>query len=437
MKKIRINFKLMFWFFFNLLVNLVLLFYQIINPILICCILIIYNIFNYVYLNRYENSHEKIVSLMILSIPTSFISIIGTSYSVVPITWFIIYELFLLIKLLLYNQFYVKKSQIIIIFSFIIIFLFSLYFSPNFLDSFKQFSTILLILLAFPIGYSLRNKIRCEYLYNFFSIYILAVIIFCTQIIMQYIYISKTGKIIGTYVEYPNRTAFAGIFGDYSFATVYIASAAILVLVLYFSKFKIVKHLISLCILELFFYYVIFLVSSRTGLYALLICQFIFLYTRVKKLNIFSILLVLILILFVPEIIKILNEIRGGQNLLDNSNRLPDYYRAINTFRQKFIFGTGFGISNLEEVYGIGVPHNFIIQYLVQFGIIGFTIIVSNFILSYKKLTYINEIKWVLILIGISSMVIPDIFSSRFLNVIIIIALSMSHIQTNNIRKIS
>ena len=76
------------------------------------------------------------------------------------------------------------------------------------------------------------------------------------------------------------------------------------------------------------------------------------------------------------------------------------------------------------ELMHTTIPHNFFIQYLAQFGMIGFLIIFMGFFPVVKKnLLDRNSVgKWALVTIIVGAMFIPDIINSHFLSVILLVA---------------
>ena len=222
-------------------------------------------------------------------------------------------------------------------------------------------------------------------------------------------------------IVYAQRTAYGGLMGDYSFATLYLACGFMLLFLLWLRYKRITFFIFILIGLPLTAGMLI--VSSRTGLAALLIVLALyFLFTR-KKFTFRTSILVVLGIVAVVVVLTKMQSLRGTQSLLDSSGRIEGYIDALEVFLNHPVFGVGLGLTNLFNSTGLGVPHNFFIQYLCQTGFVGTVLICLPFIVYIgNELTSSKCIKWVFILIFIGAMLIPDITSSRFLFAIIVIS---------------
>ena len=171
-------------------------------------------------LKKDNNNIDSLILLSIIAIPTSTISIIGTNYGDLPLTWFNIIVLILVMLIGIKGKLNAKYFVSIMLFG--IFELMHSLFMPSLGNSLKQLLTIMLLLFAFLIGSYVRNysyndlteKMSIYYLYGTVSV--------AVQVFLQRFYIMATGHVIGHYAAMGSgRFAYAGLFGDYSFASLY------------------------------------------------------------------------------------------------------------------------------------------------------------------------------------------------------------------------
>lgn len=361
---------------------------------------------------------ERLLVLLCLLAPTSFVSILGTGYGELPITWFHIVTCILIITIV------VKPFKINMFFILPIIFiafsLITLFRVSNIIDALKQIMTITIFLFSFFIADQFKN-VSSELVEKKLSeYYITNIDIFIVIVMLQKILISQFNILVGHSVAYTGRKIYAGYMTDYSFATLYIATGALLLVVRFFDKKEEVSWK-NFIIRETLYLVGMLTVNSRTGLFAFILTAGIFVVIKMIKGNLKSFIIVLLAIVILPMIFEQVSLLRGGQALLDDSGRTSGYINALEIFMDNPLIGCGFGLGNLRAVYGIGVPHNLVIQYLAQMGIIGLGIFSSLFIIMFIKYNaYLNIYIWIIIEIFIGAMAIPDIVSSRFLSIIII-----------------
>jgi hypothetical protein len=413
-----------FWGYFGILAyNIVMLFYEKINAMIIIALGIMFFFwFLYKYGGKW-NFFQLLSFLVCIYVPTSFVSIIGTDYGAVPVTWFnlitIVLFILILFKRIKINYFFFSPL-IMLIFG-----LLTITKSYDVIDSSKQLLTIILFLISFFIGEFLSQYSSKDYNIKLKSFYFISVISYSIVIVIQ-----KLCSLLNVKVGYQDvigsgRVVFAGLMNDYSFATLYVATGAIILVIDYIDRKKI--GLLKFIILESFLLCTILIINSRTGLAAFAVTVALYLIVKIARGNLKGILLLILLAIPIPSILAYIVENRGGQSFFEGSGRVELIYAAIQIFVQHPFIGVGFGLNNLYIITGIRVPHNLIAQYLAQFGVIGAGIFFSNFVvLCFKYLRFQSKYFWVLLTILLGSMLIPDIVSSRFLSVIVIMTIIAS-----------
>lgn len=403
----------------NIIFSSLMLFNEIFPNFVVMVVMVIFVMWSIIKLRKKIGLYMAIVYTSIAMIPTSFISIFGGSVGEFPLAWF--HLLVLLSVFLIFLKGKVDKFYLMYITFFVILGLCSSLLQPQPMDGVKQVLMMILCFFSFLIGdYCIKQADENKF-YFLYLIYISGAFSVSVQVLIQYICAKKLSLELGNIGYYANRVAYAGLITDYSFATIYIATGFMAVMLAYFEYRKIgIKEFV---LLEIIFTLGIITVSARTGLYALGIAIVLYFITHLHKFKLRYMVLIISAFIIIPLLIEALIANRGGQNLLDGSGRMNGYLEALELYSNNHIlFGVGFGLENLTNKYHMTVPHNFFIQYLVQGGLIGLIIIVLPFIRFIRKIIKKVDCSiWLFILIFISAMAIPDIMSSRFLYAVIIL----------------
>lgn len=382
-------------------------------------------------LRRFFDVKETIFLSTILLVPTSTISIIGHNSALFPLSWFHVLVLFLFFWLYLSER--MNKTFFLLLLCSVFYLFILAFLERSILEAMKQVLMMLLFLMSFPIGVSLSRKPSANLLSVSADFFVLSTIAFGTQVILQRAFIKSSGIVIGHFViTGQGRFAYAGLMGDYSFATVYLAAGCMVVLIQFMEWERI--RLFRFIAEEVFLLTSMLVVTARTGWAALALTLLVYFLRNIRRINWKTVLLVMFGIVAVPVVFNELIISRVGQNLLDASGRFENYQKAWKIIQEHPLFGVGLGSANLYNDYGISLPHNFFIQYQLQIGFAGICIILAFFIVFLRK-HYVkkNAIKWVFWLVVFSSMFIPDIFSSRFYYVIIIVCMLPVYRKDENV----
>lgn len=411
-------------YFLCIAYDALMVFYQLIPSFLTAAGSIIFVIIlNYLF-SRYERNDIRLFYMMIAFVPTSFVSVIGTSTAELPLSWFMLFTIILFFKAILTGK--LNRTYLLLFITFALLACLTLPAVESIFDSCKQIFTISICLCAFFIGEYLKKYFSTVFAEKTNSLYIVSVIGFSVSIFFQRIYVQSTGNTIGHYsVMGAGRITYAGLMNDYSFATLYIATGAMLVLIMYFEDKKV--RLSKFILLEVLFLVAMLVVNSRTGLFSFVLVAGLYLIQKFMSGNVKALLIGLVILLSLPFILGYITASRGDQLLLDSSGRIENYVDTIAVISENFLFGVGFGLKNLKNLTGLTVPHNYFIQYLVQCGIFGTILITLYFLVLFEKsVSKYNSSRWILYTILVGSMFIPDIFSSRYLSVIIILVITNS-----------
>lgn len=396
------------------------IFYQLFPPIVVSLTSMAFFTFCFYSLKARYSVIETLVLLTIIGIPTSMISILGISYSIFPLTWYTTFILCSIFLIILTGK--LRKSYFLSITFFAIIEFTLCLMANSFTDAMKQYLMIISFLFVFFIGEYLKVNVKNDCFYNDLRfLYLIGVFCVANQVLFQKFYILITGSVIGHYIIMgQSRVAYGGIMGDFSFATLYLASGCLLILLLYLNdkRFKFWLFFIS----ESFLLLSMLVVSSRTGIVSLVITVVLYFIFNFKKIPKRMLVVLALGCTGVPILIDKILSSRGGQALLETSGRSENYLQSITFWLEKPLFGYGLGLENLYHSTGLAVPHNFFIQYLLQMGLVGLFLIIIPFIIFITNDVLGNNYsKWLFLLVVIGSMFIPDIVSSRFLYGIVLL----------------
>lgn len=397
------------------------LFYAQTPSFVVICVLTAF--MSYIFFTFYKEFklEEALFLSIIISIPTSTVSIIGTSTARLPLSWFHLMSILLLF--IIVYKYKIDSGYFLLIFIFVSIEIVISISMPSIYDSLKQLLMMTLFLSSFIIGSVISKKLSKGMTIIAADCYVCSTIAFGIQVILQRAFIMKTGVLVGQYAAMGlGRKAYAGLMGDYSFATLYIATGCLIVIIQYLDwrQIKLVRFMIE----ELILLAAMISVTSRTGIAALAFILVLYLLCRIKRIGWRSVLLIVAGFVAVPVVLNEYLVSRGGQRFWDSSGRIINNFTALYYYQEHPFLGIGLGINNFRSILPIGIPHNFFVQYLTQIGLIGLGIIIIIFIRFLRKdYNKNNELKWVFWLIVVGSMLIPDIFSSRFFFVIVIMSM--------------
>lgn len=398
------------------------LFYSLFPSVLIAIVSVLFYLYCYITLKKEYTSIESLALMSVIAIPTSTISILGTDYSNLPVTWYILSILLAVFFIGIQGE--LDKRYFLSVLIFAVVELMQLLFAVNIFNAFKQYLIIILFLFSFLIGKYLKNHSSENIQNDLYHYYFMGTLCVAVQVFLQRAYILTSGNIIGHYAAMGlNRVAYAGLMGDYSFATLYLASGCLIVLLKHLNTKEIGFG--KFLIYEVFLLASILIVSSRTGLVALAFTVALYFMFNLRQLNSKLMIIVVMCIVSLPFIFNRLMDSRGNQALWDSSGRLENYIEALSYWKNRILFGYGLGLENLHYNTGLSVPHNFVIQYLVQIGLVGLMLVIFPIMRFYiNNVRRGNYDKWLFWLIVAGSMFIPDIVSSRYVYGIVLICMT-------------
>ena len=371
---------------------------------------------------RTQKLTDRIITLMILSIPVSFISVTGSTTNLVYLNWFNFFSILLLINLsisviknrklikfdLLLTAMIVSLSALIVSFVVNIKTINNSSITQLLMISFFILTSILLYTFTKISGFT-KERVTKEY----FNIYTAMTTIVALSVILQYV-LSQYGIYIGRVESFGgSRVAYGYINFDFSFLSLLLVSNLFyLVFILLKNKSISIVMLLSLHILASL------VTSARTGLTSFFIIVLLVSVIYILVFNTLSLTLVkrafIFSIIFCVSFLGL--YIIFSKRGFGGSGRNEVNLQAFNAISKRPLFGHGLSWVPDEGA----IPHNFFIQYLVQMGFIflvpltSWIVIIMNNIRKKSLIIFLN-----MLVIFTGSMFIPDILNSRFVLVII------------------
>lgn len=365
-----------------------------INPIIGFIVLTIILLKNFI-IDK-DNIFNKFIYALILLLPfytQKFISSGNSEFFNYFFLTLIIFLIFIIIKL---NG---KVNNVPIFIS--ILLLISIcfirsFFVQNVLDTMQIFFsfTLMIIIPYFVYCYLKQNKDKLKEINidKYVNTYIQTVVATSISLIISYITYNISGIEIGNVEVFSSsvgadRINFNLLFVSYSALSAYLATGLMLIVVKLFKKVKL-SMIFSIIIVTV----ATALTSSKTGIVSAAIVVVIMLLTNfnVKKINLKKLIIMLLVVVVVVSGIIILTGTRYDDIINDNG-RFQRIENNIEALKTNPVWGVGF--HDNPEI--LSLAHNFLVEYLVQTGIICFAIIIY-ILFKLLKFTYKSQYKYAL-----------------------------------------
>ncbi|TZF92412.1 O-antigen ligase family protein [Chryseobacterium panacisoli] len=329
------------------------------------------------YFNRIRKRatvNEAFTVCLILTLPFSFSPLVGSSF----FSLFIIIQ-FLFICVLLASNFSSKKNQLIQVLGLgLLLFCLGVYFfnQSNYPKILVETLIKTLLFLLIIIIALIKLRMSDLTVSSMMKFYVFAASVAGLMVLIQYLSLKILGiNYLGVQNQFgKSRTGFAGLFYDYSISSIYLSSASLILCYGLLTKKYIINYKLSIIFL-LFTIGTSVLTSGRSGIAALFIALFFLLiYLRNIKIIVVSLIVGFPLV----KTILYIYSLNRTTNLSNDSGRLDNYLNALNYFYKDFWFGARFlGFSETSKSM---LPHNFILDFLVQYGVI-FTLLLLLFLI--------------------------------------------------------
>lgn len=367
-------------------------------------------LFLFLYIKEYikcNNTGFTLLQLIILSLPFSFYSIIGDRY----FSMFILLQFSLIFALI--NSIFRGRvnedsniSILLLILGLLILFIFLYYQSFYYNYTFDSFVKIMIFILSLYVILKSIDLSKGQIIY-LIQLFVGVSFISGIMVLVQFLAFRFYGiNDLGLQIEYVARIGLAGLFYDFSIMSVFMSGLSIILVISFFKKEPIFNSKIDI-ILSLFFLCISVLTSARSGIAAFFVtlCLF-FIIERKTKAFIVS----LFLAIPVGSMVYYVFSLSERSFDLNDTGRWDNYNNALDYFIANPFFGAKMlGYTELTKNMR---PHNFIIDFLVEYGVIITTlllILLAFFIVRGFKFYPILSYLLLAFLIG-------GLFHSSFIN---------------------
>lgn len=413
LKQNKINTRLLYisiWLFYGLnclLYNYDLAFYMIIGFFTGFFLLA----FMFYELRQSLSLFDAMIALMIIVLPVSFRSILCTGYDQLPMPWFYLL-IFFQFALLLFFNIRLQISFLLLVFLLLI----PMVLSNDIFNGFKQYLSYLSFCLGGLIAYGRKSTISKTDFSLMLDLYINGVVFVAIGVIGQYVALNQYGVELFRIETYGfERKLLMFLFYDMSGNTVYMATAVLLLL---FSN-KMTKWIFSILIIT-----AMAMTSARAGTIALIIVLvLILLFEKTKSIKklpliIFSGIAGLGAFYILLSTRKAFSTI--SEMVFQDTGRNYLVQISLERFLNSPIFGCGLDFGNQMRAQGYMIPHNAMVNFLAQSGILITMLIVVMLIscVLYSRTYKDKALFWCCVLCIIGSCVSPSFFNLRFFTVI-------------------
>lgn len=366
--------------------------------------------------------NEALLKNLILSIPLSFISVMGTR-DFVFFNWYNIFLSLSVFSLTISTfkdkSYGLREKPLYVKFLLLSLICLSLSLLANLdLISIKIFALTTLYLLHLLLVFVNLHRFN-KSIIDFVKVYDSMIFLIAIFVFLQFVLNNSFNLTLGRIQVYgKNRIAYGFLYFDYSFLSLILVSG------IFRDYFKIKgdTKINYAAVISVFIKIIAALITSaRTGVAALIIVYTLYYIFRIARKVINKKLFkrdILTLFVFVSIVLLLLCYILKTRGF-GGSGRSSLNYEALKDFLDKPLFGNG-----LSFPVGKMKPHNLFTQTLSQTGIV-FTLPFLIFNISFLKDMFKKNHKVVLsfLIILMGSMFIPDIIISRFYTISVIIVI--------------
>lgn len=381
---------------------------------------------------------DGLLRAMIFSIPISFVSIFDTPYSDIPVSWFDVLSLALLLHVLsavlMARTLFVNATAVAAV-AFPLLTLPALLISGDYASSLKQFLHIVQFAFFLVAGTHLAatHRFRALRLSRVMSDYVMSVRLTALALLCQFSIAHWFDVVYGNVMRMGGgRVAWGFLFGDFSFLSLYLATGSAILLTQWITH---VRREWPVYLLDLSIHIVaLVLTTARTGIFALGLVAPLMAMRRAAtgsgwRKRISSIILAGGL---VAAVVYGLTVVRP-QDVWADSGRYVNFSVGIRYFLASPLVGVGLGVAYVERLTGVSVPHNLLIQYLFQGGLLA-AIPLTLIVIALLRQTYRApiELQAAMLTSVAGGMVIPDLLNSRFFSILSLLVLMVGLKTTCN-----
>lgn len=369
-----------------------------------------------------EKTCIKWLRLMILSLPMSYIGILGTTMHQL-LSWYNLFLVMFIISTIKYfgGKISISRNSALGVMGIFVFLQIGCIWLNDFAVTYIEIIQIFTMLLPIVIIHHTRYKmpISKEEIYELLKLYTNVCVSTAIGMIVQYLVYIVAGQQIGLMLfSGGGRVIYMGLFKGTSILPIFMGIGFITIFLELLYKKMVIQEVIKAVVIFL----AMMLNSSRAALAMLfIIIAIIFVRKIIESPNIKMFFLGAIILVAGFFCVNYIMSLRSGlSSFLDANGRFETYSSGISIWLaslKNFLLGEGFSGGMWE---GVAKPHNFLIQTLAQCGLL-VTIIVLIFICSYLYINRKNLYVYLPLYVLLSSMLVTDFYANAFTTVIFII----------------
>lgn len=360
---------------------------------------------------------KRIIKLLILSLPFSFIGIFGLEETQ-AFSWYNVFLVIFVLYCLFSRKVKISLGSVAVAVSSIAL------LSTSFIwtnDATKNMIEILqIIAMIIPVTFARGLRIKQKDLDEFFDLIKMTCLATAIGMIVQLLAYNYAQLQLGVILIHIRRTSYLGLFKGASILPIYMGIGFIVALLRAVNKRSIFSNILIMIVI----FAAMILNTSRSAILALAIISAYIIFKNRKKYS--KSVSRLLLIFLLPAIfitgIYYLNASRAGlSGFLDDNGRYETWESGLSIWSSNLktiLFGVGFSndIWNDETI----IPHNMVIQSLAQSGLI-FTLFMAVIIC---RLIYRNRSDMynsIVIYLILSGMLVTDFYANAFATVVLLL----------------
>lgn len=356
--------------------------------------------FGIITINEGKNKEEKILNLLILSLPLHSISILGYklnhafSWPILLLSIVLINNIYTILK----NKIMIKKGYIIGFLIFCIVLALSNY-RFDIINSTREIGQIMIMCLPILTTFICKEQYTLKLDQGYFKRGLLKIesVIVATAIatIYQFTMYEFGNFNLGEITIFNNRIIYDLIFKAYSVLSLFLSLGVIIVInniiELIIQRKITFKIFIEKAIKLLIIVGAIFINTSRTGILAAILTTFIIMCNFLKVMTKKQRKVIIVLFIIVSVFLIIFFSLsRKDMTFFNDNGRFLTYKNALDFIFESpinFILGCGLYEGNYSHM----LPHNFILELMTTSGVIITTI---SIYLIYKLIRFIKDSKY-------------------------------------------
>lgn len=388
-------------------------------------------IYIYILFKKGSTFFEKLIYVLIFSIPTFNIGFAGRGMHHM-FSWCSIFMGVLTIYLI-YN-YLISKTKLSKNILFITVFtlgiiLINCFREVNTKGAIIEWIQICLMFIPLILAYDQRDYLisRISFKNNtdkFLDMINLTILATAVGVIVQYVFYRKLGLRLGNITFYPGRTVYDLLISGASVLSLYLSIGVAINVKKIYTKFRIINLIyILICVVG------IVVNSSRTGLVAAIIISILIAMPQMiknKKSLLITLIMIPVFIFVFQDMVDTLLANRSTSSLFEANGRMGTYKYGFDLLTEnmvKFLFGSGLSLDNYSRI----IPHNFILETLVTMGTVVSIIIFSLIFIALKYINK-NKNKYIIWVILIGSMFITNFQGNTFFTVYMIVMILESRL---------